>query len=75
MNSLGVLLAQAGDTDVARTWWTRSADAGNTDAMFNLGVLHLNAGDTETARTWWTRAAASGSADAAELLARLGGKE
>jgi Flp pilus assembly protein TadD len=75
MNSLGVLLAQAGDTDVARTWWTRSADAGNTGAMFNLGVLHLNAGDTETARTWWTRAAASGSADAAELLARLGGKE
>ncbi|MER6474601.1 tetratricopeptide repeat protein, partial [Streptomyces collinus] len=71
MFNLGNLLHDEGDTEGARTWWQRAADAGDTDAMFNLGNLLHDEGDTEGARTWWQRAADAGDTDAQEALLSL----
>ncbi|SCD52121.1 Tetratricopeptide repeat-containing protein, partial [Streptomyces sp. SolWspMP-5a-2] len=51
--------------------WTRAADAGNTNAMYNLGFLANDQGDTDTARTRWTQAADAGDTDAMGLLGIL----
>ena len=39
----------------ARTWWTKAAEAGHTDAQYNLGVLladRLDPPELAEARTW-----------------------
>ncbi|MFF1839618.1 hypothetical protein ACFVXE_36445 [Streptomyces sp. NPDC058231] len=72
MFNLGVLLHEEGDAEGCRAWWSRAADAGNTDVMAYLGLLLHEEGDTEGARAWWTSAADDGHADAQAALFALG---
>jgi TPR repeat protein len=74
--SLGVLLATGldpPDLAGARTWWTRIADAGHTNAQYGLGVLatRLDPRDPVGAYTWWTRAANAGHTNAQYNLGML----
>ena len=51
MLNLGILEAQAGNLDQARTWYRKAIDTDHTDAaptaMLNLGILEKRAGNTE----------------------------
>ncbi|MFF1652240.1 hypothetical protein [Streptomyces sp. NPDC058255] len=50
MNNVGVLLYQHGETEQARAWYQRAADAGDHDAA-NLGALLLEQRDAEEGST------------------------
>ena len=57
MHHLGRLAQQAGDMELAESWWQKSAAGGEPWAMYELGVLAKAAGDVAAARTWWEQAA------------------
>jgi len=57
------------DTEIAREWWERAANAGHDEAMYRLGELSQLRGKSELAQQWWERAAASGHVSA---MYRLG---
>jgi len=65
----------AQDYDMARQWYQKAANAGNTDAMYNLGLLYRDgqgvAQDYDKACEWFQKAADAGDADAKEALLRL----
>ena len=56
-------------------WFEKSANLGNSAAMYNLGKFYKNGRgvtkDLNKAREWFTKAAAQGSADAQTQLDRL----
>jgi uncharacterized protein len=53
---------------MARQWYQKAADAGNTDAMYNLGLLYRDghgvAQDYGKAREWLQKAIDAGNANA-----------
>ncbi|HKB31857.1 MAG TPA: hypothetical protein VKD26_13620, partial [Streptosporangiaceae bacterium] len=75
---LAVLLADRLDPPElaeARTWYTRAAEAGDTDAQFNLGRLlatRLDPPQLGEARTWYTRARQGRRDDAGDLHDQFG---
>ena len=62
----------AGENDIARTWWEKAAAQGSPDAAYNLGVLYDHGhGDglgveerTSTAAGWYLKAASKGMREA-----------
>lgn len=68
MNHLGILLNEWGDTEGARTWYTRGAESGSVDAMFGLGIVLAQQGEMEGARAWYSRAASAGNSGAMNNL-------
>jgi uncharacterized protein len=55
----------------ARTWYTRAAEAGNTDAQYNLGLLLITGIDPPEpaeGRAWLTQAAKAGHDGARDAL-------
>ena len=57
------------------SFFEKSADLGNTDAMYNLGMCYEQGNgvtkDLSKAREWYTKAAAQGSEDAKTKLVAL----
>ena len=62
------------DPDQACYWWTKAAEAGNVDAMYNLGLLyngdlaHTFLSNDEKAVFWLNEAIALGKAEARQVL-------
>ncbi|SEG68009.1 hypothetical protein SAMN05216223_10851 [Actinacidiphila yanglinensis] len=64
MGLLGVLAAEDGDHEAARSWYDQAAQGGDTAAMTNIGVLLHDQGDTAGAHDCYTRAAGAGNTHA-----------
>lgn len=62
------------DPDQACYWWTKAAEAGNVDAMYNLGLLyngdlaHTFRPNDEKAVFWLNEAIARGKVEARQVL-------
>lgn len=62
------------DPDQACYWWTKAAEAGSPDAMYNLGLLyngdlaHTFVGNDEKAVFWLSEASACGMVQARQVL-------
>lgn len=62
------------DPDQACYWWTRAAEAGDVDAMYNLGLLyngdlaHTFCPDEEKAVFWLNEAIVRGNVQACQVL-------
>jgi TPR repeat protein len=69
MVHLGNLCAQSKPPDLAATqaWWTKAADAGDSNAMYNLAILFASS-DPRTAIAWIEKAAAAGHSEALAFL-------
>ena len=52
MFDLGVRAEEAGDLALAKSWYEKSADLGDSGAMRGLGLLADDAGDVELAKSW-----------------------
>ena len=71
MSGLGRLAHDAGDLELAESWWQKSADLGNSYGMAALGALAHDAGDLELAESWYQKAADLGNRVAIDVLAEL----
>jgi hypothetical protein len=76
MEALGQLCSEREEHEHAVQWWTKGAEAGLPDSMFNLGCsLDKGAGvaapDYVAAADWYRRAADAGRGDAANNLSAL----
>ena len=63
------------DINEAIFWYTKAAESGMVDAMFNLAYIYFNGSydldpDKEMARLWFTKASEAGDEEATEYLAR-----
>jgi len=63
--------AGAADNTEAEKWYRKSADAGNSFALFRLGQIYDTPGGYDTARQWYEKAAAAGDAGAMNNLGIL----
>ena len=66
------IAAEQNDLEVARSWWLKAADRGNTDAMFGLGIRADDDGNLDEARKWFTRVGEQEPQQAGFALYRLG---
>ncbi|MFE1099280.1 tetratricopeptide repeat protein [Nocardiopsis alba] len=64
LSSIGLAAYQAEQTVTAETAWTRAAEGGHTNAMFNLGILFMERGEVGEAETWLRRAVEAGGTNA-----------
>jgi TPR repeat protein len=53
--------AAAGDP--AEQWYSKAADGGDADAMFNLGALLAEQGEEDQAEQWYRKAVDTGRRD------------
>jgi TPR repeat protein len=60
MSGLGDLLAERGNTELARQWYRKAADAGDTGAMDRLARLFEEEGRLDLAERWHRKAADGG---------------
>ena len=69
LHQVAAWLAQTGDVNGARRWYTKIIGTGHPDeapkAMFNLGNLEDEQGNPGEARRWWGEAIGTGQSDAA----------
>ena len=71
MARLGKLAYDAGDLELAESWWQKAADLGNSTAMVGLGVLAYDAGDLDLAESWYQKSADLGNEFGVDALAAL----
>ncbi|MFE5946451.1 tetratricopeptide repeat protein [Streptomyces sp. NPDC056480] len=70
-HTMGVLLAEQGDTTRAEHYYRLAADAGHTDSYVNLGVLLRGRGDLDGAERYYRRAVEAGDAGGMNNLGNL----
>lgn len=69
--AIGLSAYRAGRTDISESAWRKSADNGNTDAMFNMGILLAESGQLDESERRYRQAAAAGHTDAMNNLGLL----
>ena len=52
-------------------WFTRSAEAGVRDSMYNLARRYVEDGDLHEALKWFTKASDAGDSDAHVIAGRI----
>ena len=71
MARLGTLAYDAGDLELAESWWQKAADLGNSTGMIGLGMLAYDGGDLDLAESWLQKSADLGNEFAVDHLAAL----
>ena len=68
---LGGLAEDAGDLELAESWYQKAVDRGNSDGMLGLARLAYEAGDLELAKSWLQKAVDLGNQNAIDALRAL----